>query len=117
MPDTSSFPPLSCPAVLRRNILRSQFMHQRAAEYLREDPSKIQTILERLEFIRQVTPRSGPYFDKWEQLLNGPLPELIAKMTEMSEEASDLRKASPCLIILTHEDRNEAFQRFGPRLD
>lgn len=113
MPTPTPFPPPSCPPVIKRNILRSQFMHGIAAEHLQKNPALVSEVLERLAFLRESCVASASYFDEWERLLKGPLPRLLAVMVELSERASDLRKASPCLIIISPQERDEAFKKFA----
>jgi hypothetical protein len=50
------------------------------------------------------------YHDRWEDLLDGPLPALLRTMTETSEQADALRKESPLTVLVTPEERRWVFE-------
>ncbi len=89
--------------------LRSLRMHQHAARRLAKDPALSAQARERLGKLRRVNPHGRVYHDRWESLLNAPLPALLRAMTEDSEQAAALRKESPFSILVTPEERRRVF--------
>jgi hypothetical protein len=89
--------------------LRSLRMHRCAARRLAGDPALRTVVRERLDKLRAVNPHGRVYHDRWEALLDGPLPTLLRLITETSEHADTLRKESPLTILVTPEERRRAF--------
>jgi len=89
--------------------LRSLRLHQYAARRLVGDPALRAVVRERLRKLRAVNPHGRAYHDRWEALLDGPLPALLRMSTETSEQAETLRKESPLTILVTPEERRRAF--------
>ena len=100
-------------AAARRDpaALRSLQMHRAAARRLVADPGARDTALRRLERLRAVNPHGRTYHDRWQALLDGPLPSLLRAMTEDSELAETLRKESPFTVLVTPAERRSAFAR------
>lgn len=90
--------------------LRSLRLHQCAALRLARDPSLRGIVRERLHKLREVNPHGRLYHDRWEALLDGPLPALLRTITESSEQAASLRKESPFTILVTPEERRRVFE-------
>lgn len=90
--------------------LRSLRLHQYAARRLAADPALRAAALERLHRLRQVNPHGRNYQDRWQALLDGPLPALLRTMTEMSEQADALRQESPLTVLVTPEERRQVFE-------
>jgi hypothetical protein len=90
--------------------LRSLRLHQCAARRLAGDPALRGVVRERLKKLRAVNPHGRVYHDRWEALLDGPLPTLLRMITETSEQAETLRKESPLTILVTPEERRRAFE-------
>ena len=65
---------------------------------------------ERLNKLRAVNPHGRVYHDRWEALLDSPLPTLLRAITESSEQAETLRKESPLTILVTPEERRRVFE-------
>jgi DNA-binding PadR family transcriptional regulator len=89
---------------------RSLRLHENAARRIVRDPALRERVRARLEQLRRVNPHGRVYHDRWEQLLEGPLPRLLRVMTEDSETADDLRKESPLTILVGPAERRRAFQ-------
>jgi hypothetical protein len=90
--------------------LRSLHLHQCAARRLAGDPTLREVARERLRKLREVNPHGRVYHDRWESLLDGPLPALLRTITESSELADALRKESPFTILVTPEERRRVFE-------
>jgi hypothetical protein len=90
--------------------LRSLRLHQCAARRLAGDPALREVVRERLHRIRVVNPHGRAYHDRWEALLDGPLPALLRTITESSEQADTLRKESPLTVLVTPEERRRVFE-------
>lgn len=90
--------------------LRSLRLHQCAARRLAGDPALREVVRERLRKLREVNPHGRVYHDRWEALLDGPLPALLRTITESSEQADALRKESPITVLVTPEERRRVFE-------
>ena len=89
--------------------LRSLRLHQIAARRIATDPELRGIAHQRLRKLRQANPHGRAYQERWEGLLDGPLPALLRMMTEASELADALRKESPFTVLVTPEERRRAF--------
>jgi hypothetical protein len=56
--------------------------------------------------------RSPAFLAEWERLLARPLPDILAKITDLTDDACRLRQSSPLGGILTQEERNKIFAAF-----
>jgi hypothetical protein len=65
--------------------------------------------LERLAKLRAANPHGRRYHDRWHELLQGPLVELVRVMTESSEMADLLRKESPLSVFVSPAERQRIF--------
>jgi hypothetical protein len=92
------------------SVLRSRRLHERAARRLAGDPSLRGVARERLQKLRQVNPHGRVYHDRWQALLDGPLPRLLRAMTEVSEQSDALRQESPFTALVTAEERRRVFE-------
>lgn len=90
--------------------LRSLRLHRCAALRLAGDPSLRGVVRERLRKLREVNPHGRRYHDRWEALLDGPLPALLRMMTGASEQADALRKESPFTVLVTPQERRRVFE-------
>jgi Fe2+ or Zn2+ uptake regulation protein len=89
--------------------LRSLRLHQCAARRLAANPALREVVHERLCKLRQVNPHGRVYHDRWQALLDGPLPALLRTIAESSEQADALRKESPITVLVTPEERRRVF--------
>jgi DNA-binding transcriptional ArsR family regulator len=90
--------------------LRSRRMHERVAENLVRDPGLLDVARQRLGMLRTVNPHGRIYLDRWQALMDEPLPRLLKAMTEDSESADAMRKDSPFTVLITAEDRQRVFE-------
>lgn len=96
----------------RTNVaaLRSRRMHESVAKLLVRDFSLRARALERLAKLREANPHGRRYQDRWHELLQGPLVELLRVMTEHSEMADALRKESPFGAFVAPSERKRIFE-------
>jgi hypothetical protein len=98
---------------LDRAAVICQRLHEIVADRLASDPALISRARGRLQQLRDANPHGATYHDRWERLLGGPLRTLVRKMTEISEEADTLRKASPFSVLVTEEERRRVFEELS----
>lgn len=92
------------------SALRSRRLHESVAIRLAGNPGLREEARTRLQQLRRVNPHGRVYHDRWEQLIDGPLPRLLRAMTEDSEVADNLRKESPLTILVAPAERRRAFE-------
>jgi len=90
--------------------LRSRRLHEVVARKIARDPSLAGEARERLRRLRQVNPHGRVYHDRWQELLDGPVPRLLRVMTEDSETSEALRKESPLTTLVTSDERRRVFE-------
>ena len=89
--------------------LRSRRLHESAARRLVGNPDLREQVRARLGQLRRVNPHGRVYHDRWQELIDGPLPRLLRAMTEDSEQADALRKESPLTTLVGPAERRRAF--------
>ncbi len=94
--------------------LRSWLLHQSVAERLVKNPDLLLEARNRLAQLRDVNPSGARYHDRWEDLLNDSLPELLRVISENGPEAAVLRKESPLTVLVRPEDRQRIFNNEPP---
>ena len=90
-------------------VMRSRRMHESVAKRLLREPALAVQALERLEKLRVANPHGRRYHDRWQELLQGPLVEVVRVMTESSEMADVLRKESPFTVFVSPVERQRIF--------
>jgi len=90
--------------------LRSRRLHRSVARRLASEPALRDVARERLQKLRHVNPHGRVYHDRWADLLDGPLTQLLRVMTEVSEQADVLRQESPFTVLVTPDERRRAFE-------
>ena len=85
--------------------LRSLAYHRAVVERLREDPTLIDRARSRVEAWMRDPDRSPGHARAWRALLDRPLDELLAFMTEDSERARELRQSTPFAGFLSPRER------------
>jgi hypothetical protein len=90
--------------------LRSRRLHARVAARLARNPELRARALARLQLLRRANPQGRPYHDRWQQLIEGPLPPLLRLLNEPSELADTLRKESPLVGLLERAERDREFR-------
>lgn len=89
---------------------RSLRLHRFAARRLAENPDLRNIVRQRLDQLRSVNPHGRVYHDRWQTLLDGPLPTLLREITAVAESNDALRKESPMTVLVTPEERRRAFE-------
>jgi hypothetical protein len=90
-------------------VLRSRRMHESVAKQLLREPALRVQALERLAKLRAANPHGRRYHDRWHELLQGPLVDVVRVMTEVSEVADVLRKESPLSAFVSPAERQRIF--------
>ena len=90
-------------------VLRSRRMHECVARRLLRDPALRVQALERLDKLRAANPHGRRYHDRWYELLQGPLVDVLRVMTEPSEVSDVLRKESPLSALVLPTERQRIF--------
>lgn len=85
--------------------LRSRRFHESVASHLRREPALVEHARVRLAFLREINPHGRVYHDRWQELIDGPLPRLLRTLTEDSEAADALRKESPFTVLVRPTER------------
>ncbi|MHB8665791.1 MAG: helix-turn-helix domain-containing protein [Acidimicrobiales bacterium] len=100
---------------LTRDQRRSLWLHQAVAGKLVADPSRILRIARRnLPKLRSTHPRGqgDRWLREWEQLLDGPVDDVLSALTARSPRAVDLRQNSPFAGVLTERERSRVLRGF-----
>lgn len=90
--------------------LRSRRLHESVAHRLARDPALRDIARSRLRKLRDVNPHGRLYHDRWEELLDSPLPILLRALTEDSEQADSLRRESPFTVLVEPAQRRSVFE-------
>lgn len=93
--------------------LRRRRLHEAIAHRLVKTPQLLQQAEARLAALESANPAGHPYHERWRQLIAGPRPRLLRKMTEDSEDADLLRKESPFTALIRPEERRRIFENLG----
>lgn len=101
------------PALLAE--LRNRALHEVVAHRLADDPALRERVVRRLGQLRKVNPHGALYHDRWQTLLDGPLPRLLRVLHEDSEDADAMRRESPFTILVDQDARRRVFDRFRAR--
>jgi transcriptional regulator with XRE-family HTH domain len=101
---------------LTREDLRSLSYHRLVAAKLLENPqaviAKAHSNLARMRRV-DTTGRSSRYLEAWNRLLDGTECELVTALLDHSEQARDLRQASPFAGVLTPVERAQVYSEPG----
>lgn len=89
---------------------RSLELHRAAADKLRADPAWLERARQRVATWR-TQPQPPYYAELWRQILERPLPQIIAFLVEESDLAQELRSSSPFAGILTPQERWAVLKR------
>lgn len=96
-----------------RSAVRSRLLHRKIAERLARNPVLRDAAKRRLQELREVNPHGRPYHDRWAELLEGDLSELLRVLSEPGQYADDLRKESPFTTLLPLRERNRVFEELA----
>ena len=93
--------------------LRSKALHIQIGRKLMRRPELIGKARERLQRMYQSTPYSKDYLDRWEELLAGPLQQVLQVLGADDEQSRALRHVSPFAGILTEKERTKILRDQG----
>ena len=91
---------------------RSIALHRAIGEELRAHPERLGIAREYLSRWAKTAGRSMPYMHRWRAILEMPLEEMIALMSEDTEEMRAMRQATPFAGILTPAARWAIYRQF-----
>jgi hypothetical protein len=92
---------------------RSLALHEAVAAKLEADPTLLNVA--RANLHRWLSTSARPALIEWRQVLDAPLPQLVALLRSTSEHATRLRQSSPFAGLLTPEERQSILDRYGSR--
>jgi hypothetical protein len=96
----------------RLHDIRSLLLHAMVAKKLLHDPQLLAIAGRNLKRWRETRGRSSPALEEWRVILRKPLPELLAFITDMGEDATRLRQSSPFAGVLSPKERKRLFDAF-----
>lgn len=102
---------------VRLDVERSLALHAAVAEKLQERPEILDRARARLGEWLTRGGRSAPLWRRWQEILDSPAAEVAAFLTDRSEEAAWLRKASPFAGVLTARERWRILREVRERLE
>lgn len=89
---------------------RSLELHRAAADKLRTNPAWLAIARQRVA-IWGAQPHPPCHAELWQQILDRPLPQIVAFLVEESELAQELRSSSPFAGILPPQERWAVLKR------
>lgn len=104
---------------LTRAQIRSLWLHLAVSRQVVVDPERtLRRARTNLRRLKAAHPRGGAalWMTEWEQLLDGPVDELLEAMTSRSERGCELRQNSPFAGVLTQRDRVRVLETFRSRV-
>lgn len=103
------------PAMTREDR-RSLFLHQAITEQLRRSPDPVVRKARRnLRRMLDRHPEAGRLLNDWMRILEGPVEQMIAAMTDTSVHARALRQVTPFAGVLTADQRAGVYREFRRR--
>jgi excisionase family DNA binding protein len=103
---------------LRREELRSLWLHRAVAGKVVQDPDRaIATARKNLSMMAAADPRTSAYVHAWERVLEGGPETLLRTLTSTATEAIDLRQNTPFAGLLTDGERRAVLRSFADSVD
>jgi hypothetical protein len=102
---------------LTRGEQKSLALHRQVAARVQADPSALQTVHRRLQWLRSKNPAGGRYYDEWDRLLSGPLDDLLGMLVSPSERACTLRQESPFVDLVDQRERARIYRAVAAEID
>ena len=102
---------------LTRGEQKSFALHRRVASRVQADPSALQLVRQRLEWLRSKNPAGGRYYAEWDRLLSGPLDDLLEMLVNPSERACALRQESPFVDLVDQRERARIYRAVEDEID
>ncbi len=101
----------------RLNRERSLALHAAVAQKVARDPAIIERAREKIEEWLARGGGTTPLWRQWRDRLDGPVDDVVAFLTEESEEAAWMRKASPFAGVLSAQHRRQILRDVRARLE
>jgi excisionase family DNA binding protein len=99
---------------LRREELRSLWLHRAVAGKVVEDPDRaIATARSNLKRMRQAQPRASAWLVAWEAVLASGPEAILETLTSTSRRAIDLRQNTPFAGLLNEQERLAILSSFA----
>jgi excisionase family DNA binding protein len=101
---------------LTRDQLRSLWLSHAVAARLVEDPTRVLEVARRnLERMLASSARGSArvWLREWQQLLQGPVENILEALTSRSPKSRELRQNSPFAGVLTDAERQAVLHGFG----
>ncbi len=90
-------------------------MHRLIAEKVQADPGLLDTARETLRRWQHSDGSPQMALAEWEEILGGPVHQVVRFVTERSERATRLRQSSPFAGILTEAERQAIYESYSTR--
>jgi hypothetical protein len=94
---------------------RSLALHRRVAEKILADPALLGTARANVLRWQAASATPLPALSEWESILDEPVEEVAALLTERSERAARLRQSSPFTGIITEAERQAIYESYATR--
>lgn len=99
---------------LRREELRSLWLHRAVAGKVVQDPEEAIALARRnLARMEAAEPRSSAYVRAWERILERGAESVLQTLTSPAREAIDLRQNTPFAGLLTDDERRAVLRWFA----
>jgi hypothetical protein len=92
---------------------RSLALHRRVAEKILADPTLLGRARENVRRWQAASATPSFALAEWESILDRPVEEIAALLTERSERANRLRQSSPFAGILTETERRAIYESYA----
>jgi hypothetical protein len=99
----------------RRLDERSLALHRLVAQKVQAAPILLEKAKNNLRRWQQASDGPSPAFAEWEQIIRGPVGDVVALLVERSERATRLRQSSPFCGILTETERRTIYETYSTR--
>jgi len=101
----------------RLDYERSLALHEAVASELRAHPELLERARRKVDEWLARGGRSAPLLARWRELLARPVEDVIAVLTERSDDAAWLRKVSPFAGVLSPQARLKILREVRSRLE
>jgi len=102
---------------LSRGDTKKLALHRAVAARLRRDPDSRRIAHQRIAILRAKNPHGRPYYDRWEELLSGPLEHLLDMLTSTDEKSAALRQESPFGDLIDQRERARLYRAAAASFD